>query len=257
MTSPKFDKVIAIATTVCLILLGIAFIGCTAHLYFTGGDTPYTRERVGQYLLILALPSAITAGLAVSGLVSSLIKGGGEDETAPRTHSDLLASYLSRYDLSEIDGEAKTTLGKERKYRATYNAIAYSLSAAIFVVVLIYIGFFADFTIENLNGDVVSALAFALPMCAIAIGLHVPRLYLVEDSCRRELEAVKALVREFHPKRAEGSIAPAGKIRPAEVTRYVILAAAVCLIVLGIFNGGMKDVLSKAVKICTECIGLG
>ena len=33
--------------------------------------------------------------------------------------------------------------------------------------------------------------------------------------------------------------------------------AAVALVVLGIFNGGMGDVLAKAVKICTECIGLG
>ena len=32
---------------------------------------------------------------------------------------------------------------------------------------------------------------------------------------------------------------------------------AVLLIVLGIINGGMADVLNKAVKICTECIGLG
>jgi hypothetical protein len=28
-------------------------------------------------------------------------------------------------------------------------------------------------------------------------------------------------------------------------------------IVLGIVNGGMADVLNKAIKICTECIGLG
>ena len=33
--------------------------------------------------------------------------------------------------------------------------------------------------------------------------------------------------------------------------------AAVALIVLGVMNGGMFDVLVKAINICTECIGLG
>ena len=41
------------------------------------------------------------------------------------------------------------------------------------------------------------------------------------------------------------------------VFRRVLLAAAVCLVLLGILNGSMRDVLVKAIKICTECIGLG
>lgn len=36
-----------------------------------------------------------------------------------------------------------------------------------------------------------------------------------------------------------------------------LLAAALLLIVLGVMNGGARDVLAKAVKICSECIGLG
>ncbi|MBQ8302391.1 MAG: thioredoxin [Clostridia bacterium] len=36
-----------------------------------------------------------------------------------------------------------------------------------------------------------------------------------------------------------------------------MLGISLVLVVLGIFNGGVADVLGKAVKICTECIGLG
>ena len=39
--------------------------------------------------------------------------------------------------------------------------------------------------------------------------------------------------------------------------RMVLLAAAVLFIVLGVMNGGLYDVLVKAINICTECIGLG
>ena len=36
-----------------------------------------------------------------------------------------------------------------------------------------------------------------------------------------------------------------------------LTAAALALIVLGVLNGGARDVLAKATKICSECIGLG
>ena len=36
-----------------------------------------------------------------------------------------------------------------------------------------------------------------------------------------------------------------------------ILAAAVLLLIWGFVSGGAADVLTKAINICTECIGLG
>ena len=36
-----------------------------------------------------------------------------------------------------------------------------------------------------------------------------------------------------------------------------LFAAAVALIVLGVANGGARDVTAKAVNICLECIGIG
>ena len=39
--------------------------------------------------------------------------------------------------------------------------------------------------------------------------------------------------------------------------RLAVLILAIVFIFVGIFNGSMSDVLIKASKICTECIGLG
>ncbi len=41
------------------------------------------------------------------------------------------------------------------------------------------------------------------------------------------------------------------------ILRVVIAVIAIVFIIAGILNGGMADVLAKAVRICTECIGLG
>lgn len=55
--------------------------------------------------------------------------------------------------------------------------------------------------------------------------------------------------------RLADAAAPSGKSFP--VWYLVLYIAAAALIALGIFNGGLRDVLIKAINICTECIGLG
>ena len=42
-----------------------------------------------------------------------------------------------------------------------------------------------------------------------------------------------------------------------KAVRVCMLVLAIALIIHGIFNGSMRDVLFKAVRICTECVGLG
>lgn len=40
-------------------------------------------------------------------------------------------------------------------------------------------------------------------------------------------------------------------------TRKGLLIAATILIVVGFFQGDMRDVKNKAIRICYECIGIG
>ena len=46
-------------------------------------------------------------------------------------------------------------------------------------------------------------------------------------------------------------------LRRTRGLRISLLALAVVLILAGVHNGGAWDVFSKAIRICTECIGLG
>ena len=41
------------------------------------------------------------------------------------------------------------------------------------------------------------------------------------------------------------------------ILRVEILILAASLIIMGICNGGLEDVLAKGASICTECVGLG
>ena len=93
-------------------------------------------------------------------------------------------------------------------------------------------------------------------LALVALGLILQALAGEPSQPRACREPERGLRRPWQRVTARREIAPQGK--PASpALRVVLYAAAVVLIVLGVMNGGLRDVLVKAINICTECIGLG
>ncbi len=47
------------------------------------------------------------------------------------------------------------------------------------------------------------------------------------------------------------------KIDQRTIVKWIILAAAVILLLIGVLTGGFDDVRARAIRICMECIGIG
>ena len=90
-----------------------------------------------------------------------------------------------------------------------------------------------------------------LPWTALAIAFLMTGAQLRHISLKKEIELSKSA-----PK---GEAAPVKALSASakNIVRAAVLIASVALIAAGIYNGGMFDVLVKAINICTECIGLG
>ena len=58
-------------------------------------------------------------------------------------------------------------------------------------------------------------------------------------------------------KPAAGRMTPRAELKHRNGIRAAVFVAAALLIIAGIANGSVLDVLAKAVSICTECVGLG
>ena len=67
-------------------------------------------------------------------------------------------------------------------------------------------------------------------------------------------EGMKRAANDYSSKKTED--AETGKGRMYKIRLVVLIVALICIIA-GIANGNMKDILIKAINICTECIGLG
>ena len=95
-----------------------------------------------------------------------------------------------------------------------------------------------------------------LPLLACALGLTVAGVILgIRD------ENAEKPVRDEKLMRDLGSIREKAVHQQADqrtrILRTAVLVIALILIILGILNGGLEDVLAKGAAICTECVGLG
>ncbi len=259
MTNSRLKRSIAAATSAALAALGILFIISALNIAAFGGTRPYTREVVGAFLLPLIPSAVIAVGLIAAGFVlSGLSKEKNEDDKAKRGPYERLADYVRRFEGCELPAAQNTAIRKERRYRRNVNILFFSISLLLSAAAFIYVIFFAELTVSELNKNVMLAFAVSLPLLISAVGIHILRAFLLNKSAERELAALKECIRK--------GVRISAPVSPREYRRegilrlsagLCVLAVAVTFIVLGIFNGGMEDVLAKAVKICTECIGLG
>lgn len=102
--------------------------------------------------------------------------------------------------------------------------------------------------VEDVYSREVVAERFARVAPAVYGYLAVVLAGLVWQAAAKEKERPRAV--------APAKVVPMSPKR-LRTLRLTLLAIAAALIVWGAVNGGARDVLVKAVNICTECIGLG
>ena len=111
------------------------------------------------------------------------------------------------------------------------------------------------------NGDleqVIGAMALhVFPWIILGLACLMVSAVLREKSIGREYDAILARIKE---EKAAGITPPPQSAAPQKsytAVRIVLLVLAVVFILLGIRNGSMTAVINKAIRICTECVGLG
>lgn len=86
----------------------------------------------------------------------------------------------------------------------------------------------------------------------MAVGGSFVKNCLSGDTLQKKKKKGAAMQPEHDMKREKEK--PVSSKSSVRILLYVIAAF---FVILGIFNHGMRDVLVKAINICTECIGLG
>ncbi len=249
-------KILKILLTVGILALCAALCFQAADIYRVGNapenfsapgvriEPVYSRQIAGDRLTAL-LPLFWTAGiLAAAGLI---VEAAGKPEKgrALRFPEDVLRGMKSR--ISELPGEAQR---EERRRKAVYLA-ALAVSAVCLILSLWFLLDGRNFAGTDLEHTVGQLLLRVGPWVALSLAAWSAAVVYGGRSAEREIALLKTLPRE---KEAPPAKEPG---RGRTYLRLALYALGIVLVAAGAANGGLRDVLVKAINICTECIGLG
>ena len=263
MTYEKIKKWLPYVTSALVAVTAAAFIISAVLILASDTPRPYSREIVGEYLGYLSIPSVLTLISVVLGLV--FYRGESDALTKTSLVKVTLNRLSERLNLEECDEDTRAAIYREQTSRRVCAFMLGFITFAVTLVSVLYVTVVAKFTKEDPNGSVASAMLVVLPLVAVAMGCAVIALYRFADSYKQQLKITKAAIaggsvygeafqREKHP------VALFFEKHQKKITlgvRIALLALSLTFIVLGIINGGAADVIGKAIRICTECIGLG
>ncbi len=230
-------------------VVGVLFIWACLGIY-NSGPRPYSVEAIFLGFRRISIPVYITLVGILGGIVLNILLPLQQKRSKAALREEaLLARLVQQTGTTEV---AKKEIILRRMLRSG-TALLYAL---LMISPTVYLLSPKNFTVENLNGDIIRAVLVVLLPSLLGLGLCWLCQLLLNASMRREIAQRKQLLAQG--KRV--AISESGKSsspRTVWCIRGCLLALAIILIVLGIINGGMSDVLKKAIAICTECIGLG
>ena len=165
----------------------------------------------------------------------------------------ILSRMQEKTDLALCSEELRSAVTAQRSLRRRRSTVSLILLAVCCVLFLSYGANPNNFHQTEINASMIRAMYWLLPCCLIPFGFGIFAAYRNLNSMESEIELLKTAPGES--KRSAAPEAPA-KDRTGTV-RNLLLVAAIVILVYGFCTGGTADVLTKAVNICTECVGLG
>ena len=234
-----------------LVISGICLMVQCRRIYSIGVH-PFSREVVAAYFSPIALPIYITLALIAASFLLDLLLP-KEDKKSPVAKQEylLLKRLRKKKDVSSCDDALRSAIEAQRKSRANGHRIRnviFLLCAAVF---LPYGLNSANFHQTEINFSMINAMLVLVPCLAAAFIAALWTAKRDQASIRKEIE----LLKQAPAAPAAPAVADSGK--KEALLRRAVLVIGIVLLVFGFLTGGTADVLTKAVNICTECVGLG
>lgn len=244
MAKKRIHQIYGIVLSVAAVIAGICLIAACISINNIG-DRPFTPERVATAFSTIAIPVWICVALVIGGFVLDGFFPAEKGKSNVQKQYPALLEKQYRKDPSLRNN-------RERNNRQLHNCITLGLLAVGSAVFLFYGLNGANFDSRDITGSMVKAMYVLLPCMVVPFCYAVFAAYYARISMKRELEMLK-----------QSEAAPAAAVPekvhrcPLMAIRWAVLAVGVFLLVFGFCTGGTQDVLTKAVNICTECVGLG
>ncbi len=235
---------------IALVVAGICLIGACICIYHSG-DKPFSREAVAFYFSEISVPVYLALALTAGGFILSFALPKEKSKKPGKNLPGTLRRLWEKRDITLLESQLQADIRKQQMSRKLHTYISIGLLSIGSLLFLAYAVDPDNFPSEDITGSMAKGTVIMLICLFVPFVYAVLSSYLARASMKKEIELVRSVApnRQTSLKSSEKSA--------GNVLRWVLLGVAVLSIVYGYFAGGTVDVLTKAVNICTECVGLG
>lgn len=250
-TLMRAKKIFSGVLSVSLAVSSICLIFACVSIYLSG-DKPFSREAVAIAFSPISIPVYISILLVLIDIVLCIILPKAKEKAVVDTKSEM---YLSRLmdtrNAENAEPSVKDVMAKEKRKRKFLYVTTLIVCVICAIPFLVYALNGENFHRSEINDSMIKAMTLLIPCYAVSVIYAIVSAYLSRASRVREAAVLKTL-----PSTKKDTLS-VKKINIKLIAAIIFIVCAAALITLGALTGGTADVLTKAVNICTECIGLG
>ena len=246
MTNKRIHQIYSILLSVVTVVAGICLMVACVGIY-NSGDRPYSPEAVSAAFSSIAIPVYICLALVIGGFALDGLFPAPKDKSIPPNQYEAMLNKLY------LNATEEQKNSQARKNRRLHSYISLGLLALGSVIFLAYALNGNNFDTKGVTDSMIKAMYVLLPCMAVPFGYSVFASYYAKASIQKEIEALK---------NAGCTMGKAPAVvdnteKAVSIVKWALLGVGIAILVFGFVTGGTSDVLTKAVNLCTECIGLG
>lgn len=243
MTKKHIHRIYGIVLSMMAVIAGLCLIAACIHIN-SAGDRTFSAEAVQIAFRGIAIPVYLCVVLIIGGFILDGFFPATK-EKKPLSKQD--AAILEKLYNGADPALRNNKLRSRRQLLSRISLLWLVVGSALF---LLYALDGSNFSVETISTAMAKASVWLAVCMALPFISAVVAAYYGKHSLSKEIEMLKnaGVTPVCSP-------APSGK--DLSWVRWTILCVGIICMIVGFINGGTEDVLTKAVNICTECVGLG
>ena len=246
MIKKNLHRIYGIILSASAIIAGICLMIACVGIY-NSGDRPYSPEAVKTAFSSIAIPVYIFLVLVIGGFILDGFFPVPKAKVFPPKQYEAM---LTKLYLNATPQQQNSRARKTRRLHSCISLILLILGSGVF---LAYALNGNNFDTKQVTESMIKAMYLLLPCMAVPFGYALFASCYAKASIIQEIDALKG--EGCTMKQSPASVNTPNKA--LHIARWAFLGAGIVILVFGFLTGGTADVLTKAVNLCTECIGLG